>query len=423
MPEFSSHETVSRLRIYISESDRWRGGPLSAAVMDEMRKKGIAGATLFRGAAGFGAHSHLHSTAIEALSMDLPVVIESIDTPEKISAVLEVLYPMVSEGLITREEVTLVKYTHRYLNPLPADLPVSEVMTRDVVHFSPEMKVSEAWKQMVTRQIKGAPVVDNEGNVVGILTDEDLLARAGIQQRLSIAIRLDPQTIGREFAALESSPLIVEGLMTTPVVTVTDSDSLASATTKMVHNHLKRLPVIDASGKLVGILSRLDILRQVVKTTQLPHASPFPLGMVRTVQDVMAKDFPVIDQDDDLPKIVEKFTSIAANHLIVVNEAGCAIGLISDSDVVARIQPDQQPGILAALRRIGKPPVGRETAFDLMSAGVLTSPPETSVVEAAQLMLKNSRKWLVVIDPQNKPLGLVDREILLEALSSVYPRK
>ncbi len=423
MPELSGLNKVSRLRIYVSENDRWRGKPLFAAVLEELRNKGIAGASVFRGVAGFGAHSHIHTASIEVLSIDLPVVIETIDTPEKITAVLETLYPMVSEGLITRDEVQVIKYTHRYLNPLPADLLVSEVMTPDVISFPLKTPVYEAWKLMVKKQIKAVPVVNDQKKVVGILTDEDLLERAGIQARLSVAIRLNPEKINLELAELEKTSLTVGGLMTEPAVTVQSSDTLGTATTKMIRNGLKRLPVIDADGNLVGMLSRLDILRQVVKSPHSPHPARLPAGVLRTVQDVMIKNLPVVDQNADLRGIIEKFTQNDLTHLIVVDETGQAIGLISDSDVVARIQPEKQTGILAALRKLGTPPAGHETAYDLMSRGVLTTLPATSVVEAAKIMLENSRKWLVVVDEKNLPLGLVDRQVLLESLTSVYRKK
>ena len=92
---------------------------------------------------------------------------------------------------MTVENLHVVKYTHRYLNPLPADKYVEEVMTREVVTLNPEMPVAEAWQKMLDTQIKALPVVDNGGNVVGMLTDEDLSDRAGLQQRLSVAEHVD----------------------------------------------------------------------------------------------------------------------------------------------------------------------------------------------------------------------------------------
>ena len=193
MSESAKPIIASRVRIYIGENDRWRGKPLYAAILEELRHRGIAGASVFRGLAGFGAHSKIHTTSIEVLSIDLPIVIEVIDSPEKVSSVLEIIYPMVREGLITRDEVSMIKYTHRYLNPLPADLLVSEVMTNAVVSMSTDTPVNEAWKMMVSKQLKAVPVIDSNMKVVGIFTDEDLMERAGIQARLSIAIRMNPK--------------------------------------------------------------------------------------------------------------------------------------------------------------------------------------------------------------------------------------
>jgi len=418
MPELSLQKKAQRLRIYIGESDHWRGKSLESEILEILRAQGMAGATVFRGAAGFGAHSRIHTTAIEVLSMDLPVVIETIDGPEKIAAVLDVIYPMVREGLITLEDTQIVKYTHRYLNPLPADKLVADMMTRDVVAIATDKPVFQAWKQMLENRVKAMPVIDGSGRVVGILTDEDLLERAGIQQRLSVAIRMEKAEIEQELRALESSARKVEDVMSHPAVMVLDSDNLGSATTQMVKAGLKRLPVVDIDGKLVGMLSRLDILREVAHTEPIGHSKEqLPPHAGRLVQDIMTTDIPMVNQDEDLSAIIEKFARSDSHRLIVVDSQGKAIGLLSDSDVVARVQPSKRKNIMDALRQIGKPTPGKETAFDLMSPGPLMAPPELPVVDAVKMMLAESRKWLVVADENGKPLGLVDRQILLESIS------
>lgn len=348
---------------------------------------------------------------------DLPLVIETIDTPEKIEGVLDTIYPMVREGLITIEDVEIVKYTHRYLNPLPADKLVSEVMTHDVVTMNPDMSVRQAWTLMLKNKVKATPVVDPSGTVVGILTDEDLLERAGIQQRLSIAIRMDANEVNQELRTLENSPLSVKDVMTQPVITALENETLGVATSRMVKSGLKRLPVVNDEGKLVGVLSRLDILRQVAKITYETPAPHFPSGAVRTVSDIMSAEIPMVNQDDDLSLIIEKFSKSDSHRLIVVDAKGVAIGLLSDSDIVTRVQPAKRSGILEALKNIGKPPAGKETAFDLMSPGLLTTSPETSIVDALKSMLADSRKWMVVVDDKGHPLGLVDRQMMLEAIA------
>jgi len=417
MPDLSLQKKAKRLRIYISEKDRWRGNSLDVALVETLREKGIAGATVFRGIVGYGAHSLVHTIRIEVLMADLPLVIETIDTPEKIEGVLDTIYPMVREGLITIEDVEIVKYTHRYLNPLPADKLVSEVMTRDVVTLNPEMSVQQAWNQMLKNYVKATPVVDPSGTVIGILTDEDLLERAGIQQRLSIAIRMDTNEINQELKTLENSPLIVKDVMTQPVITVLENETLGIATSRMVKSGLKRLPVVNDEGKLVGVLSRLDILRQVAKTTYETPTPHFPSGVVRTVSDIMSVEIPMVNQDDDLSLIIEKFSKSNSHRLIVVDTEGVAIGLLSDSDIVTRVQPAKRRGILEALKNIGRPPASKETAFDLMSPGPLTTSPETSIVDALKRMLADSRKWMVVVDDKGHPLGLIDRQMMLEAIA------
>src|SRR3990172_1165396 len=101
-----------RLIIYIGESDRWRGKPLYAAILETLKSEGIAGATVVRGVAGYGAHSRIHTAAILRLSEDLPLRIEVIDSPDKITHAMEVISPMVREGLIALDEVQVVRYTH-----------------------------------------------------------------------------------------------------------------------------------------------------------------------------------------------------------------------------------------------------------------------------------------------------------------------
>jgi PII-like signaling protein len=98
------------LRIYIGETDRWHGQPLYMAILLKAREMGLAGGTVFRGIAGYGANSVIHTANILRLSEDLPVVIEIVDTDEKIQAFLPVLDEMVQEGLILLREVEVVRY-------------------------------------------------------------------------------------------------------------------------------------------------------------------------------------------------------------------------------------------------------------------------------------------------------------------------
>jgi uncharacterized protein len=98
------------LRLFIGESDTWHGKPLYQAIVERVRREGLAGATVLRGIEGFGADSHLHTSRILRLSEDLPVVIEIVDTPEQIDRVVPILDEMVGEGMLTLERVQIVSY-------------------------------------------------------------------------------------------------------------------------------------------------------------------------------------------------------------------------------------------------------------------------------------------------------------------------
>ena len=97
-------------RVYIGESDHHDGRPLYQAIVELLRERGLAGATVLRGIEGYGRNARLHTTRILRLSEDLPILIEFVDEEEKVRAVLPELDGMVREGLITLETVEVIAY-------------------------------------------------------------------------------------------------------------------------------------------------------------------------------------------------------------------------------------------------------------------------------------------------------------------------
>lgn len=100
------------LRVFIGESDVWHGEPLYRAIVLKARELGLAGATVLRGPMGFGANSRMHTAKILELSTDLPVIVEIVDSAEKIQTLLPFLDEAVMEGLITIEAVRVLRYRH-----------------------------------------------------------------------------------------------------------------------------------------------------------------------------------------------------------------------------------------------------------------------------------------------------------------------
>jgi uncharacterized protein len=98
------------LRIFLGEQDKWEGQPLYEAIVLLARKQGLAGATALKGFMGFGCKSHLHTTKLLRLSEDLPIIVEIVDSEDKITSFLPYLDNMVREGLITLEKANVIAY-------------------------------------------------------------------------------------------------------------------------------------------------------------------------------------------------------------------------------------------------------------------------------------------------------------------------
>jgi PII-like signaling protein len=98
------------VRIFIGEQDHWHGKPLYEAIVAKARESGLAGATVLRGMMGFGAKSRIHTAKILRLSEDLPIVIELVDSAEKIQPILPILDEMVGDGMVTLEKVQVIAY-------------------------------------------------------------------------------------------------------------------------------------------------------------------------------------------------------------------------------------------------------------------------------------------------------------------------
>ena len=100
------------MRIFIGENDRFEHKPLYEALVELLRKEDFAGATVLRGVSGFGAHSVYHTQKLLDLSADLPLIVEVIDTQEKIDAIMPRIDGMMGGGMITLEKATVIRYSH-----------------------------------------------------------------------------------------------------------------------------------------------------------------------------------------------------------------------------------------------------------------------------------------------------------------------
>ncbi len=413
-----------RVRIYIGERDKADGHhePLWETILKLLHREGAAGATLVRGLAGFGAHRKLHLARLADVVTDLPVVIEWLDGPERVERLLPQVSDLVREGTITLEDVEIVKYTHRDPVALPSD-SVAEVMTRGVVAVHPTTPVGEVVRLLLERDFRSVPVLDDQNRLVGIVTNRDLIERGGLTARVELLGELHHAALERELTSSGVRARTVAEVMTGNVVSIRPDQSLKTAAHLMVERTIKRLPVVDEAGHLVGILSRVDVLRTMGEDYHAPEAErPEGLPGTRTVGELMRTDVPSVRADAAMGEILDKVTSTRLNRAIVVDGDGRVLGIVSDADLLARLDPGGDAGVLGALMGRGKtPPKSTLQARDVMRAPAITATPATPVAEAVERMLQARRKVLPVVDPAGRLLGAVDRADLLAVLKPAPP--
>jgi len=408
-----------RVRIYTGETSQWERKPLFLAVLEVLRREGAAGATVMRGVAGFGANSRIHTATILRLSEDLPMVIDWVDAPERVDRLLPQICAMVVDGLVTVEDVQIATYSHR---PVRADVPehlrVADVMRRDVATVRPETPIKALVELLLGRDYRGVPVVDAAERVVGIVTNGDLVERGGLAMRLELLATASQEAIQRELAALAASDRTAAEVMTRDVVTVLPDQSVLAAARLMTQRRLKRLPVVDAMGHLLGIVSRVDLLRTVAEGYPAPEPPPGQTRAARIVADVMRTQVPTVSLQAPLSEVIDAIVSTRLNRAVVVDAQRRVVGLITDAELVRRL--GEQAGIVTSLmRRAAAVPItNKVTAADLMITEVVMTRPDVAIEVAIREMLAQRRKLLPVVDAQGRLIGIVDRFDLLQAIAA-----
>jgi len=154
-------------------------------------------------------------------------------------------------------------------------------------------------------------------------------------------------------------------------------------------------------------------------------AESFPRGTAegtshpgaKTAGDLMRTDAPVVRADAPLRDVVDVVASTRLNRAVVVDEDNKVLGVITDADVLASVEPSARPGVVGALMRVGGAPGGRATAADLMRHESPVVSASASLAEAAHVMVAHRRKILPVVDQGGRLLGVIDRADLLHAAS------
>ncbi|MCL4263474.1 MAG: DUF190 domain-containing protein [Anaerolineae bacterium] len=414
-----------RVIIYIGESDHYQGKALHMALLHFLKQEGASGATVVRGLAGFGAHSRIHTASIVDLSTDLPIRLEWVDEPALVERLLPQIRQMVDDGLITVDEVNVVQYAPGR-RPDPLAQPVQDVMRREVVTVSPDTPAVEVVTLLLQKGYRSLPVVGADGRILGIITDGDLLRRAGLQARLDLQPELSDADWQQQLADLRAQGGTAVDLMTAPVHTIAAADPLRQAVAQMTANHLKRLPVVDGHGRLAGWISRVDILRAIEYHQPVAEVEPEQPPTGATIAELMYQDVPTVSPQATLEEIVLALEQTSRRRAVVVDADHKVLGIITDGDLLRRAPEAARPGLRQRLRGLlGGPstpsspfvlPEATATAVDLMSAPAITILVTAVPTAALRLMVQQGIKRLPVVDGEGRLVGLLGRGSLLRGL-------
>jgi CBS domain-containing protein len=436
------------LTIYLGESDQWQGRPLYAAIVQFLRDQGCAGATVTRAVAGYGAGTRLHESGGWQWSSEAPLIIQVVDQPDRLRRLLPHLQEMLSGGLMTLHEVEVLKYSHARRGGLSTKLPARQVMETSITTVNLDTPVPVVVDLLLPAPFRALPVVDAQQRLQGMISTGDLI-RAGLlpmrRGLMRTALELDPLTAQAIEAPLEQarqSTRTAQDIMNRQVRTVGPDLPIREAARIMLETDLRRLPVVEADGRLVGMLTRADLLQaiitsplmspQVSSATQ-PLQPTAPLAGVpaqlRPIADFMSSEVSTVEEQTPLPEVIDALILSPLKRVIVVDSERRVKGIISDVDVLSQMQAELRPGLLQTLAgwARGKPgrlptttlqlPHGKaRIAADLMNRDVVTVTQTTPVQATVKRMMTTGRRVLPVVDEQGRLVGVVGRSGLLRIL-------
>jgi CBS domain-containing protein len=419
---------AKRIRIYLSEGDKVKGVPASMALLEYLRREGAQGATVSRAVSGFGAAGQIHVPHIVDVVQDLPIIVEWIDASEVVERLLPRVEEMVPRGLLTIDDTEILLHRPNPVRDLPVALRARDVMSREVVSVAKDTPLRDVVELMLAKVYRAVPVVD-EGVPVGIITNGDLVSKGGLGARVELLQALEKPEVHDVLARLSASSKVASDVMTAGAVVVHAETKLPAVAEVMTNRRLKRLPVVDDRGVLVGIVSRLDLLRIASRAAQRPDEAPADMGLAgdTPLRRIMRHDVPMVHPDTPLTEVFQAVIATRLNRALVVDDEGRVLGLVTDAELLDRVTPSLRPSALRSLmhrlpfahpreQALAEQHARARRAQDLMTKDVPTATEDTLLTEAIARMLPGNHKVLAVIDAGRRLIGIVDRADLLHGL-------
>lgn len=420
---------AKRVRIYVDEGQLYKHKSLPVAILGFLRQEGAAGATLFRGIEGFGGSGEIHTARIVDINQRLPLVIDWIDTPAQVERLLPQVKEMIHHGFITVDETEVALFCPRPIRDVARSLRAADVMSREVISVTPDTSVRKVVELLVGKSYRAIPVTQ-EGAPVGIITNSDLLNRADLTIRVDLLAALDTPELYAEFQRLTEGGKTAESVMTPGPVTVNQAMPLTQVAETMAYRHIKRLPVVDDRGAMVGIISRLDVLRTAARTFEKPQTEQAAIGLAvnAPVSQSMRRDVPTVFLDTPLSEVLQAVISTRLNRCIVVDSERRVQGKVTDAEVLDRVTPALRPSTLRAL--IHRLPFVRpktdetraeqhataKVAADLMIETAIVSENALLKEAIASMLGGHQHKIVAVVDAEKRLVGCLDRADILRGL-------
>lgn len=434
------------LTIYLGESDEWQGKPVYVAIIQFLREQGCAGATATRAIAGFGAGSRLHQEEGWHWSSDAPVMIQVIDQPDRLRRLLPHLRELLSGGLMTLHEVEVLKYTHARRHGLPTNLPVRQVMQTALTTVRPDLPVAEVTTLLLDAPFRALPVVDEESRLQGLISTGDLISAGILPGRRGLirtASRLESQiaeTVENPLEQAKQRDVTAQEVMNRQVRSIRPETSIREAAEVLLTTGLRRLPVVAADGRLLGMLTRADLLQVVVTsplmspqaasaTQPLPHMKSGSLlpAQQRPIAEYMLPAEATVHEQAPLNEVIDALILSPLKRVIVIDEAGKIKGIISDVDVLTHMQAESRPQLIHVLTRWARSTTRRpsrsvraaekaQAAADVMNPEVIAVTESTTVQDTIEQMMATGRKMLPVRDAEGRLKGIIGRSDLLRIL-------
>jgi CBS domain-containing protein len=413
------------IEISTSEEARYCKKPLADVIVQFIRDLKIAARCIVtRGVSGCYESGELATHRLEVLSYNLPMRIYIVIPAAEAQRVLDGINGMVADGIIALHDLHVL--SHRVRNAFfPRQLMVRDVMTPEPKSVLATTPLRDVAGILLPSIFSGLPVVDELSRPIGLITQGDLIRKGGLPFRLGLLEESDRNH--RDSLLDQLAQLHAFEIMTSPVITIGQDRPLSDAVDLMLVKGVKRLPVVDATGQLVGMISRLEIFRTVMR--EAPDWNDFrsqriEVQHLKNVKDILRRDTLTVLPETSLDEVIRVIDRNDIQRMAVVDKDGLLQGLITDRDML-RFFKTRQEGILHLLGKAKHPfkhdpcqgDLGRclmeKTAGAVMITNLITVREEVLIEEAIGLMIDKGFKRLPVVDAAGRFKGMINRDSLL----------